>query len=78
MKSNTQKIAEFLENKRLENGMSIYEIADALGASRSNMGRIFSGKNCVSGELFLKICKHLNVSGKEIFLLLSDINFPKK
>lgn len=76
MKTNTQIIAEFLESHRTAKGISIYQVAKLTGGSQSYLGRVFSGQNKPSGEMFIKIGHALGLTKKDIFLLLSKINFP--
>lgn len=78
MKTNTELIADFLDEKRTKKGLSVYRVSKLTGISESHAQRVFSGKTKPSGELFMILCKTLEVSQKEIFLLLSQINFKKQ
>lgn len=60
-KEATEKIGAFLESARISKNVSLFQIAKDLGVSRSNLGRVFSGKNCVTAILLFKLIVYLEI-----------------
>jgi transcriptional regulator with XRE-family HTH domain len=71
MKTNTQIISEFLEEQRQFKGISIYRLSKDLGVSGSNLGRVFSGKNSLSANLFLLLCSKLQFDANQFEELIN-------
>lgn len=59
--NNTERIGAFLEAARIAKNVSIWQVSKDLGVSRSNLGRVFSGKNSLTTILFFRIVVYLDI-----------------